>query len=117
MTVAKFLIFSGSEKDGGIATESHVTSKTSSWENLILPLVCVRQKYKSLLGKQLRKPQTWLWPRTMRTTANLLGTMGSGCFNLRHGEELVFISHSVSKSLCSHIPCHVSWDGFFRPVG
>lgn len=42
MIVVKFFIFSGSEKDGGIAIEFYVIFKISFWENFILFLVCVR---------------------------------------------------------------------------
>lgn len=55
----KFFIFKGNEKHDGIEVKSHVISKTSSWENPILPWAYFRQRYKSSLGEQLKKPKAW----------------------------------------------------------
>lgn len=63
------------DKDGGIEVESHTTAKTISLENPILPLVCQAEI-------QVITGGAWLCPRAVRTTDNLLGAMGGGCFNL-----------------------------------
>lgn len=65
----------------GVEVQSYVTSKTSSWENSILPLVYVRYTY-IIAGGAAEEAWHLALPQAVRTTDNLLGTMGSSCFNL-----------------------------------